>query len=497
MIALETLTSCFQGIIPAWLCTCSKEGIPNAAILSHVDYVDSRHVALSFQFFNKSKRNVAENPKALVRIIDPDTMQAYSLRLRFVRTETAGPLFESMRLRIEAIASYSGLKGIFQLLGADVYEVLSVEAIDYEAGMHTVAWSRARAATPPGAKSPRAGRAAASEAPFTLKAMQEFSQHIHQAPTLDCLLDAILETLEKTFGFSHSMILLASDRPERLEMIASRGYPEGGVGSEVAFGEGIIGTVAEARKPIRISGMLRQFLYTDAVRKRASERGLCTNDRRIPLPGLERPESQLGIPLLVRDELVGVLCIEADQPYRFHEEDRAYLEVLGGFLALAIQNALLRERAEEGEPLPPRTPDECGAEASAAGDAKRAAQPAYVAQPARSAASGRRPRLEVEYYESDECILVNGEYLVRSLPAKILWKVLREHRAGSGSEFTNRRLRLDKSLQLPPIKDNLESRLILLRRRLEERCPEIRIAQSGRGRFRLELGSDVALVARP
>ena len=464
MIPLESLASCFQGIIPAWLCTCSKDGIPNAAILSHVDYVDPRHVALSFQFFNKSKRNISENPKAMVRLVDPDTMQVYHLRLRFVRTETAGPLFESMRLRIEAIASYSGLKGIFKLLGADIYEVLSVEPVEYEVGL------------PQASANSRLQPAPSSGAPFTLKALQEFSERIHQAPTLDCLLDAILETIEKIFGFRHSMILLASERPDRLETMASRGYPEGGVGSEVGFGEGIIGMVAEARKPVRISGLLRQFLYADAVAKRAQERGLCPEDRRIPLPGLANPESQLGLPLLVRDELVGVLCIEADRSYRFHEEDRAYLEVLGGYLAIAIQNALLRERTEEeGEPLPERP------------------RPASVPV----AAAGRRSRIEVEYYRSDECILVEGEYLVRSLPAKILWKVLREHHAGGGVEFTNRRLRLDKSLQLPPVKDNLESRLILLRRRLEERCPEIRIVQSGRGRFRLELGGEVSLVERP
>jgi hypothetical protein len=457
VIPLETLASCFQGLLPAWLSTCSNEGIPNVAILSHVDYVDARHVALSFQFFNKSKRNVAENPKAMIRLVDPDTMQVYALRLRFVRTETEGPLFESMRLRIEAIASYSGLKGIFRLLGADIYEVLSVEPVDYEAALPVA---------------PAARPARESRLPFTMKALQEFSERIHQAPTLDTMLDAILDTLERIFGFRHSMILLTSERADRLEMIASRGYASGGVGSEVRVGEGIIGMVAEARKPIRISGMLRHLLYANAVAKRAEERGLRAGERRIPLPGLPEPETQLGIPLLVRDELVGVLCIETETPYRFHEEDRAYLEVLGGYLAMAVQNALLRERAEEADEPSPARP--------------RAAAPSV----------GQRSRLTIEYYARDECILADGEYLVRSLPAKILWKILREHAATGGVEFTNRRLRLDRSLQLPELKDNLESRLILLRRRLEERCPNIRIVQSGRGRFRLELGVEPSLVER-
>jgi hypothetical protein len=469
VIPLESLTACFQGIIPAWLCTCSRDGIPNAAILSHVDYVDSRHVALSFQFFNKSKRNVAENPKALVRIWDPDTFQVYALRLRFVRTETEGPLFESMRLRIEAIASYSGLKGIFKLLGADIYEVLSVTRLEHEAGL--VTRSSKEVALPE------------SSVPFTMKALQELSTRVHEAPTLDDLLDAILETLEHLFGFHHSMILLPADDPGRLELLASRGYPRSGIGSEVGFGEGIVGMVAEAQKPIRISGMLRQMLYADAVAQRARDQGMCPEDRRIPLPGLPNPASQLGIPLLVRDELAGVLCIESEEAYRFHEEERAYLEVLGGYLAIAIQNALLRERADDAEELVVRA---------------RPVKPPVEApgEPMRPAAR-RRSRIEVAYYRSDVCILVDGEYLVRSLPAKILWKLLHEHEASGCVEFTNRRLRLDKSLELPEVKDNLESRLILLRRRLDERCPEIRLVQSGRGRFRVAIDAEVALVAHP
>ncbi len=458
MIALESLAPCFQGIIPAWLCTCSADGMPNAAILSHVDYVDSRHVALSFQFFNKSKRNVSENPKAMVRLLDPDTMRGYALRLRYVRTETEGPLFESMRLRIEAIASYSGLKGVFKLLGADVYEVLSVEALEEEPGA-------------PGTDA-RAAAGDRDRVPFTMQALRELSDSIREAATLDCLLESVLEKLEAIFGFRHSMILLAGDRPDRLELIAARGYPEGGVGSEVGFGEGIIGMVAEARKPIRISGLLRHMLYADAVAKRARERGILPGEPRIPLPGLADPETQLGVPLLVRDELVGVLCVETEWTYRFHEEDRAYVEVLGGFLAVAVQLALLRERDEDGAPLPPHPEPPC------------------------PAADALRRSIRVEYYRGDECILVDGEYLVRSLPARILWKLLREQEETGAEEFTNRRLRLDKSLQLPDFKDNLESRLILLRRRLEERCPEIRIVPSGRGRFRLERAARTELIER-
>ena len=64
----------------------------------------------------------------------------------------------------------------------------------------------------------------------------------------------------------------------------------------------------------------------------------------IPLPGLPIPESQLGVPLLVRGELVGVLCLESEVPYRFHEEDKASIELLGNYLAIAIQNMQMQER---------------------------------------------------------------------------------------------------------------------------------------------------------
>ena len=122
----DEIKPAMQGVIPSHVVTCSGDGTPNASAISQVYYVDPDHVALSHQFFNKTVRNVRENPRALAWVISPETFDAWDLELEYDRSETSGPVFEALDMQIEAIASIVGLKGIFKLRSADIYRVISV-----------------------------------------------------------------------------------------------------------------------------------------------------------------------------------------------------------------------------------------------------------------------------------------------------------------------------------------------------------------------------------
>jgi hypothetical protein len=99
----------------------------------------------------------------------------------------------------------------------------------------------------------------------------------------------------------------------------------------------------------------------------------------------------------------------------------------------------------------------------------------------------------IRHFSADHSVFVDNEYLIKGVAGAIVWKLLRSHAEQGRAEFTNRELRLDASLKLPDITDNLEARLILLQRRLVERCPFIAIEKTGRGRFRINVARPLTL----
>jgi putative methionine-R-sulfoxide reductase with GAF domain len=459
-LRLSDIWRCFQGVIPSIIATADGRGTPNVTYLSQVYFVDERHVALSCQFFNKTRRNLDENPAACVEVMDPLTLQAYRLRLRFLRSEKSGPLFDTMALRIDAIASHTGMTGVFRLIAADVFEVLDARIVD---GFLTE--------QPPDA---RAQGVTLEGARTEMRGLQWVSERINRAPDLETLLAVVLEALEEYFAFSHTAVLLYDEATRHLTTMASRGYGESGVGAEVALGEGLIGTVARERRLLRLTNLKSDLGYGRAIRREvASGRGALNAE--IPLPGLPDAQSVLAIPLAVGDRLIGVIAAEDRDPMRFGEWHEAYLEIIANQIALGIDRMI--ERCDDGTDAP----------------AQPAAAPSAAPPPARACQQARR---RLTYYRNDDAIFVDDEYLIRNIPARILWKVLGESMRTGRTEFSNREMRVDPSLGLPPVKDNLESRLILLRHRLQEKCPDLRIVSTGRGRFALRADAALELVER-
>jgi hypothetical protein len=179
----------------------------------------------------------------------------------------------------------------------------------------------------------------------------------------------------------------------------------------------------------------------------------------IPFPGLADAGSQMAVPIVLAGRLLGVLYVESPQEQRFTYEDEDALVVLASQLALCID--FLSRSAEQ--PAEATTP---------------------VLTPSAAPLSGLP--VQIRHFVADHSVFVDNDYLIKGVAGAIIWKLLREHAAGR-VEFTNRELRLDPSLKLPDITDNLDARLILLQRRLAERCPFVAIEKTGRGRFRLRV----------
>jgi hypothetical protein len=441
-LTLEAIRACFEGAVPSTVATCAADGTPNVSVVSQVHYVDRDHVALSFQFFNKTRQNVLANPRAAALVIHPETGAQFRLEVEYLRTETAGPLFENMKAKLAGIASHTGMSGVFRLQGSDIYRVLEIVAVP---------------GNPLPAPPPRGNM---------LSALRLCAERMTQVGDLGRLLDDTLAGLAELLDVQHAMILMLDGSGQRLYTVASRGYPLSGVGSEVAVGCGVIGVAAAQRTPIRVMHMTAEYSYGRAIRDSIEKAGLGkTLETAIPFPGLADSRSQLAVPIAGGGRLLGVLYVESPEDLRFGYDDEDALVAIAAQLGLAIH--VLQQTVEAQDDAPP---------------------PGSVKAPAEGAP------VTIRHYAADDSVFVGDDYLIKGVAGAIVRKLVRDFLAGGRTEFTNRELRLDPTLRLPDISDNLEARLVLLERRLAERCPFLRIEKTGRGRFHLVVGRPVKLV---
>lgn len=439
-VALEEVLPCLQGVVPTWLSTCSADGVPNITLLSIVYYVDSERVALTRQFFNKTSMNLDGNPFAQALVMDPRTGDQFVLDLRFLHTETEGQIFDAVAANLAAVASQTGLGAIFRLRGVDIHRVLECRPFGETAD------------TVPGRRSEQKAIAAFDELGRRLDACPDYAD-----ATRSCL-----EALDDLFGFDHAILLMADERGDRLFAVTSNGYDGCSAGAEVRVGTGLIGVAAERRRVVCVPSLAKSRALRAGIEESVRRSGGTLPAREIPLPGLGAVESAAAVPLLVHGGLLGLLYLESERPGAFGPADEPLLRVLGGQLASAL--ALLQaDRREAGAPLeePPVHP--------------------------------RGEAVRVTYYQADDSVFVGEEYVIKGVPGRILWKLLRENAAAGRTNFTNRELRLDESLGLPAGNDNLEARLLVLRKRLASIGGAVGLERVARGRLQLRLERPLAL----
>jgi hypothetical protein len=447
---LKSVRRMLEGVIPLSICSVSADGIPHVSYVSTAEYVDESHIALSYQFFNRSRENILASRRVAMSVEDPYTGGAVIMRLEYLRTDIDGGIFERLRARLAGIASHCGMAKVFRLQGADVYRVHEVRRV-------------------PGRRELKAAEPRCD----VLTAARVVADSLGQCKDLDQTFEAVMAGLRDQLLVRHAMLLLIDRQREVFYTAASLGYAESGIGTELPLDQGLAAVAVQEGVPLRIGHMTTMTLYGKAARARTSALGLQgVLEEEISLPGLELPRSQLAMPLQVLGETVGALLVESDQEQFFSYDDEDALSMITGPLAFAIQ--LFRNRMEGAQQL------------------ARPQLPVVAEAPSMAGCAGGTP-LRVRRFARDQSIWFDNDYLIKGVAGSILWKLLDDWQSGGQELFTNRELRQTPELGLPDLQDNLEVRLLLLRRRLDEREAKVRIVKEGRGRWRLRVDQPITL----
>jgi diguanylate cyclase (GGDEF)-like protein len=150
--------------------------------------------------------------------------------------------------------------------------------------------------------------------------LYDASQAVIATFNLDEVLTQILTILRDYFHLHHVGVLLLNPETQILKVRTHAGWNKESEAAEIPVGTGLIGTAAKLKRPIYAPDVDKDPRYI----------------RTIP-----STRSELAVPLLVRDEVVGVLDCQSDQERFFDTETIDLLTLFATQASIALQNARL------------------------------------------------------------------------------------------------------------------------------------------------------------
>jgi len=152
----------------------------------------------------------------------------------------------------------------------------------------------------------------------------EVADVVNTTLDLDTTLRRVAELVRKVIDYEIFAILLLNEKTHELRIRFQIGYTrEVAERTRVKVGEGVTGVAAQRREPILVDDVSQDPRYIPAI------------------PGVR---SELAVPLIIKNRLIGVIDIESPQPNHFTEEHKRLLTLIASRMAVGIENARLYTR---------------------------------------------------------------------------------------------------------------------------------------------------------
>lgn len=158
-----------------------------------------------------------------------------------------------------------------------------------------------------------------------LTLLLEVGERINSTLDLDELMVRISEVVKRAIQYEVFAILLLNEKTQELRVRFNVGHPENIVRTlRIKVGEGIVGRAVQSRRSVLVNDVRKDPAYIQS------------------LPAVR---SELAVPLIAKNRVVGVIDLEAPWPDFFTEQHQNLLELLAGRMAMAIENARLYRRS--------------------------------------------------------------------------------------------------------------------------------------------------------